>query len=127
MRLSHVSFSYFPEIEVLKDINAEFIPGHMVAIIGESGCGKSTLGKLLMRLLKFSKGEITLDGVDYAAIKHEEYKHNVSYMSQIPFVFSGTIKENLMVGFDGELDEEYMADVLRNTGMISMLKKCQMG
>lgn len=123
LKLSHVSFSYLPEIEVLKDINAEFIPGHMVAIIGESGCGKSTLGKLLMRLLKFTKGEITLDGVDYVAIKHEEYKHNVSYMSQIPFVFSGTIKENLMVGFDGELDEEYMSDVLKNTGMISILKK----
>lgn len=97
--INHVTFSYDQADEpVLKDIHFEIPKGKTTAIVGGTGSGKSTVAKLLLRLSDVSEGSILFDGIDIRNITQEELRSKISYVPQKAFLFSGTIKSNLLMG-----------------------------
>lgn len=96
-----VSFSYTPHIHtsgntpVLDSINLKIKQGHMLGIVGPPGSGKSTLLSLIPRIFEVVKGRITLDGTDIHKIQIRNLRSMISYMPQEPFLFAGTIRENI--------------------------------
>ncbi|KAE8846553.1 hypothetical protein CFE70_002941 [Pyrenophora teres f. teres 0-1] len=98
----NVSMAYpsSPQTMVLRHINLEIPVGKFVAIVGGSGSGKSTVLALLERFYDPTYGRITLDGQDIRDLHLNSYRQMISLVSQEPAVFSGTIRENLMIGQD---------------------------
>ena len=89
-----VSFTYEKQ-EVMKNVSFEIKPQSFTAIVGKSGSGKSTIFRLLLRLYKANKGEILLDNVSIYDYTKEIYSSNVSIVTQKPFIFDMSIRENL--------------------------------
>lgn len=96
--ISNLDFRYGTRDLVLRHINLEIHRGEKIAFVGESGSGKTTLAKLLVRLYEQEKGSIKLDSSDIREFSITQIRNNISYISQNTFLFSGTIKENLLFG-----------------------------
>lgn len=96
--ISKLDFRYGTRDLVLKDINLEIYRGEKIAFVGESGSGKTTLAKLLIRLYEQEKGSIKFDSLDLREFPINQIRNNISYISQDTFLFSGTIKENMLFG-----------------------------
>jgi ATP-binding cassette, subfamily B, bacterial len=96
--LDRVSFSYEPGTEVLHDINLHISSGKTIALVGPTGAGKSTIINLIARFYDVSKGQILIDGHDIRDIDLLEYRHHIGLVLQDPFLFSGTISENIGYG-----------------------------
>lgn len=105
----HVSFSYLKETEVIHDMNLLIKQGQSVAIVGETGSGKSTTVSLLCRFYEPTKGELLIDGVDYRTRSVGWLRHNIGFVQQTPFIFSGTIRDNIRYGKLDATDEEIIA------------------
>lgn len=105
--LNHVTFSYDQADEpVLEDIHFSIPKGKTTAIVGGTGSGKSTVAKLLLRLSDVSEGAILFDGVDIRNVTQEELRSKISYVPQKAFLFSGTIKSNLLMGYPEATKED---------------------
>ncbi|MBS3968903.1 MAG: thiol reductant ABC exporter subunit CydD [Clostridia bacterium] len=96
--LSTVDFSYNGHKKVLSGIDFHINPGERLAFVGQSGSGKSTLLKLLMGLLVPDKGRVLINGIPQFDISQEEWFSHIAYVSQDPYIFSGTIAENIALG-----------------------------
>ncbi len=83
---------------VLSGINLTVEPGELIGLVGHSGSGKTTLVNLLMRFYDPTDGSITLDGVDLRQLKVHALRRQIGFVSQEPFMFSGTITENIAYG-----------------------------
>ena len=97
IEFDHVSFKY-ADAPVLKDFSLTIKPGEKVALVGPSGCGKSTIGNLVLRFYDVCSGEIRIDGDDIRSFTQESYRNNIGVVLQEPFLFSGSIKDNLAYG-----------------------------
>ena len=97
IKIEHLSFSYDSEKSVLKDISLSISEGQFIGIVGESGSAKTTLIKLLSRQLEPTTGTFTLDGIDFSRYSEQSFTSLVSLASQEPFVFSFSIRENLLM------------------------------
>ncbi len=93
IEFKNVSFIYDKQ-EVLKNVSFEISPKSFTAIVGKSGSGKSTIFRLLLRLYKANKGEILLDDEDIYEYSKEVYSSNVAIVTQKPFIFDMSIREN---------------------------------
>ncbi len=93
--LDHVSFHYVPGIEVLNDISLHIRPGENVALVGSTGAGKTTLVTLLHRFADVTQGYITIDGFDIREVKRHSLVGQMSMVLQEPYLFSGTIQDNI--------------------------------
>jgi ABC-type multidrug transport system fused ATPase/permease subunit len=93
-----VSFRYRPNVPVLKAVNLEARPGERIALVGPSGAGKSTIMKLLMRFHDVVDGRILLDGQDIRGLKLDYLRDQIGFVQQEPFLFNGTIRENILYG-----------------------------
>ncbi len=109
IRYEDVSFSYVSGIDVLKDINVEFKAGETVAIVGPTGAGKSTLVTLAHRFYDVTKGRITVDGYDIREVERHSLVGQMSMVLQEPFLFSGTVYENIRYSHRERTDEEVVA------------------
>ena len=98
VRYEAVSFGYNPERLVLKNISLHAKPGEMVALAGPTGAGKSTLVNLLPAFYELTQGRITVDGQDIRETTLESLRSHISVVSQEPFLFNGTIRENILFG-----------------------------
>ena len=94
IEFDHVVFQY-ADAPVLRDFSLKIKPGEKVALVGPSGCGKSTIGNLLLRFYDVNSGEIRVDGQDIRRFTQESYRNNIGVVLQEPFLFSGTIHENI--------------------------------
>ena len=90
--------------------NFEFVQGIPTAIIGKSGSGKTTLIELILKLLDPTNGEIKINNQDINKIDLNEYYRNISYLSQSPFLFSGSLYENIMFGSNDEIDKDLLLE-----------------
>ena len=104
--IDHVSFSYKKDLEVLHDMNIHITQGTSIAIVGETGSGKSTTVNLLCRFYEPTKGQILIDGVNYKDRSVGWLRSNIGYVQQTPFIFKGTIKDNIKYGKLNATDEE---------------------
>ena len=103
-----VDFGYLPGKTVLHDINLYGRPGQKIAFVGSTGSGKSTILSLICRNYEFQKGEILIDGIDIRKIKISSLRRHFGQMLQDVFLFSGTIRSNIVLREEGIPDEEIM-------------------
>lgn len=106
IRFDNVSFSYVPGLEVLHGINLTVKPGQTVALIGPTGAGKSTLLSLIMRYYDATAGRVLIDGRDIRNIRRTSLLQHIGLAPQDPFLFSGTVKENIRYGRLSATDDE---------------------
>ena len=103
-----VWFSYIPDEWVLKGVSFHVNPKDTVAFVGSTGSGKTTILSLICRNYEFQKGEILIDGIDIRKIKISSLRKHFGQMLQDVFLFSGTIRSNILLREEGISDEEVM-------------------
>lgn len=103
-----VEFSYDPERELIRDLSFEVNPGQTVAIVGHTGAGKTTLVNLLMRFYDIDSGQILLDGQDTGELRRRAVRARTGMVLQDPWLFQGTIRENIRYGRQSATDEEVL-------------------
>jgi ABC-type multidrug transport system fused ATPase/permease subunit len=92
---NHISFQYLQDREVLHDVDLHIQPGETIAFVGSTGAGKSTMVALVDRFYEVSKGSLTIDGYDVRKVTQDSLRKQIGVVLQDPFLFSGTIKENI--------------------------------
>ncbi|WP_144874878.1 ABC transporter ATP-binding protein [Microbacterium sp. 1.5R] len=108
IEFANVQFSYTPERPLITDLSFRVEPGQTVAIVGPTGAGKTTLVNLIMRFYELSGGRITLDGQDISEITRDELRSRTGMVLQDPWLFAGTIRENIRYGRSTATDEEVL-------------------
>ncbi|MFO7141810.1 ABC transporter [Arthrospira sp. PCC 8006] len=104
--IKNITFSYNPQMPVMKNLSLYIPAGDTIAIVGATGSGKSTLVKLLLRLYEIQSGTILIDGIELQQIKLEDLRKAIGLVSQDVFLFHGTVAENIAYGtFDASFDE----------------------
>jgi ATP-binding cassette subfamily B protein len=98
VRFERVSFGYDPERPVLRSVDLELAPGVTVALIGHTGSGKTTLASLVPRFYDVGEGRVTIDGVDVRDVLLSSLRREIGVISQDPFLFSATVRENIAFG-----------------------------
>jgi ATP-binding cassette subfamily B protein/subfamily B ATP-binding cassette protein MsbA len=98
VRFEHVEFRYRPDVPVLKGLSVSVSEGERVALVGPSGAGKSTLLKLLMRFYDVSSGALLIDGRDIRDFSLAYLRQQIGLVQQEPFLFNGTVRENITYG-----------------------------
>ena len=108
IEFAHVDFSYTGTEAVLRDFSLVIPPRQTLAIVGHTGAGKSSLANLIARFYEFQGGELLIDGRDIRRLDLSQYRRFVGLVPQDPFLFSGTVLENIRHGNPGATDEEVM-------------------
>lgn len=107
IEFQHVQFSYSPNTPpVISDFTLDIHPGEKVALVGSSGSGKSTLSNLLLRFYDVSGGAILVDGYDVRQFGFEAYRSHIGVVLQEPFLFSGTVRDNIAYAKEDATMEE---------------------
>jgi ATP-binding cassette subfamily B protein len=102
----NVSFSYDGKRDVLRDINLIIKPGQTIALLGPTGCGKTTLTNLITRLYEPTSGSVKIDGTDIQELTLESLRSNIGVVEQEIFLFSTSIRENIIYGKHDATKEE---------------------
>jgi ABC-type multidrug transport system fused ATPase/permease subunit len=106
VRYEHVTFEYAPGRPVLHDIDLVLEPGRTVALIGHTGSGKTTLASLVPRFYDVTEGRLTIDGADVRDVKLQSLRREIGIVSQDPFLFSATVRENIAFGRPDATDQD---------------------
>ncbi len=120
IRMAHVSYGYEGRSRALQDMSLTVPKGKTVALVGLSGCGKSTTASLLMRFCDPLSGNIYIEGNDYCSMKPEELRKHIAMVPQQVNLFSGTIRENLMLA-DPDADDASLLEALEEAGLGSFI------
>ena len=117
IRFQGVYFSYDGSSNYsLEDVDLTINAGDRVAFVGETGAGKSTIAKLLVRFYDVTKGDILIDGVSLKELDLNWYRSNVAYLPQEPFLFNGTIFDNVSFGSEGATERQ-VEDACNQVGL----------
>jgi ATP-binding cassette, subfamily B, multidrug efflux pump len=108
----NVTFSYDGQHEVLRNISFTAEPGQTVALVGHTGSGKSSIINLLMRFYPLRQGEILIDGVPLTAYDDKELRRQMGLVLQDPFLFVGTVRENIRMG-DTDITDDRVEQAAR--------------
>ncbi len=124
IEFQHVQFSYEKDsLPVIKDFSLEIQPGEKIALVGSSGSGKSTLSNLLLRFYDVTGGAILVDGYDVRRFGFESYRKNIGVVLQEPFLFSGSVRDNIAYAKeDASMEEiEHAAEMANIADFIKSL------
>jgi len=118
-----VDFRYTEQEQVLKGFDLHIRPGESIALVGHTGAGKSSLANLIARFYEYQSGEILVDGRDIRTLDLTAYRRQLGIVSQMPFLFSGTVVDNIRYGRADITDEEIlsMARQIGDGGWLSTL------
>jgi ATP-binding cassette subfamily B protein len=119
--LENITFRYGSRAPVLKDVTINIPKGKKVALVGESGSGKTTISKLLLKYYVPEEGKITIDGNDIEELDIYNLRKNIAYVPQNIELYSGTIKENIVLGVEGYINED-IKRACENAGCSSFIK-----
>ncbi|MEV4079286.1 ABC transporter ATP-binding protein [Nonomuraea fuscirosea] len=104
-----VTFGYDPDHPVLRDFDLRIEAGESVALVGHTGAGKSTLSKLITRFYEFQEGRLLIDGRDIRTLDLASYRRQIGAVPQAPFLFSGTVADNIRYPRPEATDDEVLA------------------
>jgi ATP-binding cassette subfamily B protein len=116
IEFKHVCFSYDNRQTVLADFNLSIKAGETIAFVGHTGAGKSSLAKLIARFYEFQGGQILIDGRDIRVLDLQEYHRHLGIVPQTPFLFSGTVADNIRYAHPDVTNEEVEAIARRIGG-----------
>lgn len=126
IRMEHVSYGYEGRSRALQDVSLAIPRGSSVALVGLSGCGKSTAASLLMRFCDPDQGTIFIEGKEYRSVTPQQLRTNIAMVPQQVNLFSGTIRENLLLA-DPNANDEKLKEALSEAGLGSFLKTLPKG
>jgi ATP-binding cassette subfamily B (MDR/TAP) protein 1 len=106
---------------VLRGISLRFEPGEYVALVGASGCGKSTVISLLERFYNPQSGSILLDGQEISQLNLHNYRSQIALVSQEPVLYSGTIRENILLGSELETSEDAVVRACKDANIYDFI------
>ncbi len=106
IQFDHVDFRYNDNETVLSDFSLTIRPGETLALVGHTGAGKSSIGKLVARFYEFQSGDIKIDDHDIRTLDLGEYHKHLGIVTQSPFLFDGSIRNNIRYGKNGAKDGE---------------------
>ena len=126
IRMDHVSYGYEGRSRALQDISLTVPKGTVAALVGLSGCGKSTTASLLMRFCDPLSGKIYMEGKDYCSMKPEELRKHIAMVPQQVNLFSGTIRENLLLA-DPDAKDAALLEALEEAGLGAFIRSQSKG
>ncbi len=106
IRFEHVDFHYNEDEPVLTDFSLTIHAGETLALVGHTGSGKSSIGKLIARFYEFQGGRLLIDGHDIRTLDLQNYRSFLGIVTQTPFLFDGTVRENIRYGRPDATDAE---------------------
>ncbi|MBL8080785.1 MAG: ABC transporter ATP-binding protein [Anaerolineales bacterium] len=115
IHFDHMHFRYSDKEPILTDFNLIIPPGETLALVGHTGAGKSSIAKLIARFYEFQQGNLMIDGRDIRTLDLSQYRRQLGIVSQVPFLFSGTVAENIRYAAPG-VPEEEMLKLARKIG-----------
>ncbi len=125
IKVQNLGFTVSGNIRLLKQINMQLKPGEQMALVGFSGSGKSTLAQCVSQLYKYTGGSVKIDGYEVDELTKADMVHNMGIVAQAPFIFSGTIKDNLLYSCAAILegDPEYEQKMPNRDNMIEAVQQ----
>lgn len=126
IKFSNLDFHYTQQEQVLDHFNLHIPAGQTVALVGHTGAGKSSLGKLVARYYEFQGGNLTIDDVDIRRLDLSAYRKHLGIVQQTPFLFAGTVAENIRYGQSAASDQD-VADAAAQIGDGDWLKALPLG
>jgi ATP-binding cassette subfamily B protein len=106
IEFQNLSFAYTEREQVLRDFNLVIPSGQNVALVGHTGAGKSSIARLIARFYEFQNGELRVDGKDVRLFDLAQYRRQIGLVPQDPFLFSGSVKDNIRYGLPEATDEQ---------------------
>ncbi len=126
IEFEHVAFGYDPEVPVVHDIDFRVSAGETVAFVGPTGAGKSTLAKLVTRFYDPTAGRILIDGHDLRDVTVGSLRRQLGVVPQEPFLFVGTVRDNIAFARPDATDEEVW-EAVRAVGLVQLLERMPAG
>ncbi len=115
IQFANVDFRYRPDEPVLEDFNLDIEPGEDLALVGHTGAGKSSIVKLITRFYEFQGGQISVDGLDIRSLDLRDYRRQIGLVPQNPFLFSGSVLENIRYA-SADATEDEIEELARRIG-----------
>ncbi|KXK51380.1 MAG: ABC transporter ATP-binding protein [Chloroflexi bacterium] len=113
IEFKHLDFGYVEGQPVLSDFNLHIRQGESLALVGHTGSGKSSIGKLVARFYEFQGGDIAVDGISLRTVNLDSYRSKLGIVTQTPFLFDGTVRENIRYGRASASDAEVEAAAMQ--------------
>ena len=122
----HVTFGYDPANPVIEDVNIHILPGETVAFVGPTGAGKSTMAKLVTRFYDPTGGRVLIDGHDLRRVTLSSLRRQLGVVPQEPFLFAGTIRENIAFA-NPDATEDEVWEAVRAVGLEELVARMPYG
>lgn len=127
IRFENITFKYEADKDpVLMEFNLDIKPGENIALVGHTGAGKSSIARLIARFYEFQQGSLLIDGLDIRSLDLSNYRSQLGIVSQAPFLFSGTIAENICYAC-GQLNLETIEEMALRIGNGEWLESLPQG
>jgi ATP-binding cassette subfamily B (MDR/TAP) protein 1 len=127
IEMRNISFRYplRPDRLILDNFSLSVKPGQYIALVGPSGCGKSTIIGLLERFFDPTEGQISVDGEDISQLNVNDYRRMISLVGQEPTLYSGTVKENVMLGSLEDVSEDAVIAACKEANIYDFIQSLQ--